>query len=309
MNRLTNKGFTLIELLVVVAIIVVLIAILLPSLGQARRQAQAVGCLANMSALGKAALAYAQTNSDIMMPAGLQYSSARSDSGFIALLINGDLVATPLQAESNFVFGTSSTYPRLSYRSPFICPTTPNMDQTDGINQDGYITYVAFFFNNQLKWRSEAYLNNTNALIIQSSYGINGSNAANFLPCQTLYSSSVSYNPSVNQSARKINSVPAPGSMVFLYDGLGTNPWQPRADGQGNTTEIVRIIGRHGAQTAGASASSSGSTNIAFFDGHAETIARNKLPSLRTELTGDASSLATKRSMHPLPYWRLDEAQ
>lgn len=54
-----RKGFTLIELLVVVAIIAVLIAILLPSLGRAKDNAKKTRCLTNLSSLTKGAIVYA----------------------------------------------------------------------------------------------------------------------------------------------------------------------------------------------------------------------------------------------------------
>lgn len=52
------RAFTLIEVLVVVAIIALLLAILLPSLEQARRMSRATVCLSNLKQIGNACMTY-----------------------------------------------------------------------------------------------------------------------------------------------------------------------------------------------------------------------------------------------------------
>lgn len=63
-------GFTLIELLVVVAIIAILIAILMPSLGKAREQAKQVYCMANLRQIGIAVAIYVDENQQYLPPRG-----------------------------------------------------------------------------------------------------------------------------------------------------------------------------------------------------------------------------------------------
>ena len=62
MNRFTHRGFTLIELLVVVAIIIALLAILLPSMGRALHAAQMTQCLSNLKQTGTGLLSAAADN-------------------------------------------------------------------------------------------------------------------------------------------------------------------------------------------------------------------------------------------------------
>jgi len=57
-SRAPKAGFTLLELLVVIAIIALLIAILLPSLEAARRQAKKAACLSNLKSIASSSRVY-----------------------------------------------------------------------------------------------------------------------------------------------------------------------------------------------------------------------------------------------------------
>ncbi|WP_432797505.1 prepilin-type N-terminal cleavage/methylation domain-containing protein [Poriferisphaera sp. WC338] len=64
LHRQANRGFTLIELLVVISIIALLIGILLPALGAARRTARAAASLSNIRQIGIALSVYNSENKD-----------------------------------------------------------------------------------------------------------------------------------------------------------------------------------------------------------------------------------------------------
>lgn len=63
-----SGAFTLIELLVVISIISLLVALLLPALGNARKSAQAVKCLANLRGIGQATVLYTDMSKGYFAP-------------------------------------------------------------------------------------------------------------------------------------------------------------------------------------------------------------------------------------------------
>jgi len=87
-SRNSQPGFTLIELLVVIAVIALLIAILLPALGSARRAARATVCLSNMRQLGVASASYATDFDNYFF--GYSWKKGHQNSSFSELNNAGD---------------------------------------------------------------------------------------------------------------------------------------------------------------------------------------------------------------------------
>jgi prepilin-type N-terminal cleavage/methylation domain-containing protein len=87
-----QRAFTLVELLVVIGIIAVLIAVLLPALSRANRQAKMTSCLSNQKQLVLALIMYCQENQSYF-PGGPGDSKWKDDNGTPQPLTHFDRLA------------------------------------------------------------------------------------------------------------------------------------------------------------------------------------------------------------------------
>ncbi len=98
-----HQGFTLIELLVVISIIALLVGILLPALGAARRTAQRISCASNLRQVGIAMTVYATGNDDYL-PYAFYHENAIQTRWWHRLILDGAAVgSTEEGSDSNLV--------------------------------------------------------------------------------------------------------------------------------------------------------------------------------------------------------------
>ena len=289
------NAFTLIELLVVIGIIAVLIGILLPSLQGARRSAMDVQCQSNLRGLGQAAMMYSQAHQNVVLPSMtlVPFGGGSEESWPIMLTVSGFVprpVVTIPAAESE-----------ADPASILICPTVKdtmaynNIGLPQSLQGDGFE-----------RRRSNVM---EPGLIIDYSYGINGSSFAPYDPGVPLGpndkavlpypANAVGFNTASGKPCvqpKRMNQIKNAADTAFICDGIAWN-FQTNL-GTAASPGRNRIAARHGKIDPKNAKQSGSRTNVLHFDGHVQGYGRTELPQDATWWTD-----ATK---HTVPKWRAN---
>lgn len=262
--KCVRHAFTLIELLVVVAIVGILISLLLPALGQARRQAKSAACLSNLRQMGLGLVAYCHDNRDWVIPS-YNMTGVAGDTpldGWGPILDRDRLIGAPEQ----------------SHKSVFYCPETLDIPGvasgqtgTDPNNPKGWLDwpFLRTGSANIPQTIPERGFNR----IIRVSYWINADNpigSATTVTPDLYYTGSVGYGPGANgQFIRntRLSAFVRPANLIALADGLYAGRQRDAQIGMTNSRVGYRHPGRDG-----------GNANIAFADGHGSPLSGKSFP-------------------------------
>jgi prepilin-type N-terminal cleavage/methylation domain-containing protein/prepilin-type processing-associated H-X9-DG protein len=147
-----NSGFTLVELLVVISIIALLLAVLMPAMGRARRLAQRAVCMSRLEQLVLSGMAYAQSNNGKFPH---QYAD-KKDKHF---LVSKPITTTNISEQDNWV---RHIFPYVKKGEHLHCPVVKRPDGDGGSdpNQKYNISYncngvVSHFGGDNLKRTSQ----------------------------------------------------------------------------------------------------------------------------------------------------------
>lgn len=260
-----RKAFTLIELLVVIAVIALLIAIILPAIGGARKTSKALACAAQLRGQGQGLVLYNNDHKEAVIPS----FNMTGTTGGAGVPLDG---WAPILDRDGYMTGN-----QVKGGNPFYCPETfdvagvaSGQTGTDPNNPKGWHDWPferTGSGNIPVTIPSRGF-----EKIIRVSYWVNAINpiGGTVQVEQDLhYTGSVGYGPGTGGAfvtQTKLSSFVRPVQLIALADGVYVG--RQRDNQVGNTNS--RIGFRHPGKL--------GSANAVFADGHVTGINGKEFP-------------------------------
>jgi prepilin-type N-terminal cleavage/methylation domain-containing protein len=266
------RAFTLVELLVVIGIIAILIAILLPALSKARKQAAATKCLSNLRQLMQATQMYVNDNGGFLPYAGVRdapgaYGSQENNYSanwlYSPNVYNASNGYPGVASSTSFTASdveTGALWQYLNHRQVYRCPldTDPLTISTDGKNTPLFTALTSYAMNVWL-----------------ANYNSDDPSQASLNPA----SSDTAYKKTFIHQLHKINEF-KPYALAFWDWPAGNTvngtslQTATKPDPCGGVQATPCVTGRHGGpvemRTGSFIQSVPGGCPAVFLDGHAE---------------------------------------